>query len=40
MASIMLDLPEPFSPVTQLNWGSRAESSVRAGYDLNPSRII
>lgn len=35
----MLDLPDPLSPVMQLNEASQPEITVRVAYDLNPSMI-
>lgn len=40
MASKMFDFPEPFRPVTALNWVSRLSRIVFFPYDLNPSSII
>lgn len=37
IASRMLDLPEPFSPVMALKDESHPEIWVRTGYDLKPS---
>ena len=40
IASRMLDLPLPFSPVIALNRGSNPLISVRWAYDLNPSMTM
>lgn len=40
MASRMLDLPDPLSPVIALKRGSKPGTTTRDAYDLKPSMVI